>query len=128
MTAADLTLVASAKENIEEGFKILERKSDKEKNSVLINTENIEKGSSLKIHSVDIQEGKTTPPELYTEGSLIKAMNGISSDNKELAAKLKEVKGIGTPATRANIISELLSEELIMMKKRPSFQLKPVLN
>lgn len=118
MTAADLTLVASAKENIEEGFKILERKSDKEKNSVLINTENIEKGSSLKIHSVDIQEGKTTPPELYTEGSLIKAMNGISSDNKKLAAKLKEVKGIGTPATRANIISELLSEELIMMKKK----------
>lgn len=119
MTACDLNLVVTAKEDIEKGFKVLVRKTEKDtEKTISINTENIEKGALLKINSVDIQKGQTTPPELYTEGSLIKAMSGISSENKELAAKLKEVKGIGTPATRANIIAELLQEELIILKKK----------
>ena len=57
-----------------------------------------------------IQDKITTPPKRFTEGTLLAAMANIykfvSSDNPN-RDKLKEVKGIGTPATRDTIISEL---------------------
>ena len=64
----------------------------------------IDKGDYL------IQEKKTTPPKRFTEGTLLAAMANIykyvdaKNPNRE---KLKEVKGIGTPATRDTIIAEL---------------------
>lgn len=59
-----------------------------------------------------IEEKKTTPPKRFTEGSLLAAMTNIwrfvSPDNPN-REKLKECKGIGTPATRDSIISDLLA-------------------
>ena len=59
---------------------------------------------------VDLMEKETKPPKRFTEGTLLSAMANIyrfmdpKNPNRD---KLKEVKGIGTPATRDTIISEL---------------------
>lgn len=63
-------------------------------------------------------ERETKPPRYYNEGSIIKAMSSISSEDQELSSKLREVKGIGTPATRATIIEELIKENLIQTQKK----------
>ena len=59
----------------------------------------------------EIHAGTTKPPKRFTEGTLLKAMSTVwkyidpKSPNRD---KLKEVKGIGTPATRNQIIEKLL--------------------
>lgn len=72
----------------------------------------LQQGDTANIINSQIVQKKTTPPERFTEGTLLKAMANIykymdpKNPNRE---KLKEVKGIGTPATRATIISELIN-------------------
>lgn len=58
--------------------------------------------------SIKPKEGKTKPPQLYTEATLLRAMETAGKDveNDEYADSLKG-KGIGTPATRAAIIEKL---------------------
>ncbi len=65
-------------------------------------------------HVPVITEGKTKPPQHYTENSLLGAMEtaGKLVDDEALKEALKE-KGIGTPATRASIIETLLKREYI---------------
>ena len=60
--------------------------------------------------SFEIGEKTTTPPKRFTEGSLIAAMTNIWRfvSDKETKEMLKECKGLGTPATRDKIISELM--------------------
>ena len=72
---------------------------------------NLIKGENLgNPDAVDLLEKETKPPKRFTEGTLLAAMANIyrfmdpKNPNRE---KLKEVKGIGTPATRDTIISEL---------------------
>ena len=72
---------------------------------------NLIQGEKLgKPDAVDLLEKETKPPRRFTEGTLLAAMANIyrfmdpKNPNRE---KLKEVKGIGTPATRDTIISEL---------------------
>jgi DNA topoisomerase-3 len=58
---------------------------------------------------------QTKPPAPYTEGTLIQAMKGIAKlvENPKLKAILRENAGIGTEATRANIIETLLHRKLL---------------
>lgn len=65
-----------------------------------------------------LKEAETQPPKRYTEGTIITAMNNIKGETEEANAILKDVKGIGTPATRAQIISELEKNELIKKEKK----------
>lgn len=65
-----------------------------------------------------LKEAETQPPKRYTEGSIITAMNNIKGETEEANAILKEVKGIGTPATRATIIEELEENGLISKEKK----------
>ena len=73
---------------------------------------NLVVGDVFSIPIYIIEEKKTTPPKRFTEGSLLAAMTNIwrfvSPDNPN-REKLKECKGIGTPATRDSIISDLLA-------------------
>ncbi|OJF96172.1 type IA DNA topoisomerase [Alkalibacterium sp. 20] len=67
---------------------------------------------------INTKEGKTTPPSLYTEGTLITAMK---NSGKELAESekeiMKEVEGIGTEATRANVLETLKRQTYIKVEK-----------
>jgi DNA topoisomerase-3 len=66
-------------------------------------------GEQLTVKSVDLRQGYTRPPPRYTEGTLVAAMEaaGRFVEDKELARSI-ERGGIGTPATRAEIIEKLL--------------------
>lgn len=70
---------------------------------------------------VDIEsvEKETKPPAPYTEGTLLTAMKtaGKTVDDEEAQAILKEVEGIGTEATRAEIIETLKRKEYIRVEK-----------
>ena len=69
----------------------------------------LKKGDVCTVISVAGKESQTKPPAYFTEGTLIAAMENIwrSFEDEKLQAQLKEAGGIGTPATRAAIISEL---------------------
>lgn len=82
---------------------------------------NLSIGDDFIVTNCNVKEGKTTPPKRYTTGTIIQAMASVTSEDKELASILKEVKGIGTPATRASIIDELIQSELIQVNKKYIF-------
>lgn len=69
---------------------------------------------------VELKSLKTQPPKAYTQGELIKAMKGVAKlvTDPRLKQVLKETTGIGTEATRANIISGLLSRGYLYIKGR----------
>ncbi|CAM8622236.1 TopA Topoisomerase IA [Comamonadaceae bacterium] len=77
-------------------------------------------GDDLVTKDILVQSKKTTPPKLYTEASLLLAMQtaGKSIDDEELSEALKDC-GIGTPATRASIIEGLLSDRTASGPKEP---------
>ncbi|MEK7393107.1 MAG: DNA topoisomerase, partial [Fibrobacterota bacterium] len=68
----------------------------------------------------DKKEKKTKAPPRFTEGTLVKAMETVHKfiDDPELKKLLKEEDGIGTPATRATIISELKRRTFLESKKK----------
>ena len=69
-------------------------------------------GDEVSIRQYEIAQKKTTPPKRFTEGTLLAAMTNIwrhvAPDNPH-REKLKEISGIGTPATRDTIISNLMT-------------------
>ena len=72
--------------------------------------ENIKNGSVLNINKFSPYEKKSVPPKRLTEASLVLAMENIAKyiTEKDLKLAMKEAKGIGTQATRAQIISDLI--------------------
>lgn len=78
------------------------------------------KGDTLKINGLNMTKGVTSPPPLFTEGTLLTAMEKpgkfVADGNKELIKILGETGGIGTVATRADIIEKLLGSFLIEKK------------
>ncbi|MFO7726548.1 MAG: DNA topoisomerase [Oceanipulchritudo sp.] len=69
--------------------------------------------------SVDLLEEATKPPARFTEATLLSAMEGAGKlvEDDELADAMKE-KGLGTPATRANIIDHLIKEKYMERESR----------
>lgn len=76
-------------------------------------------GDVLKINSVDLSKGQTKPPARFNEGTLLSAMENpqkyISVD-KDSAKTLNETGGLGTVATRADIIEKLFNSFVIEKK------------
>ena len=77
----------------------------------------IRQGSRLKIERLILTEGKTTPPAHFNEATLLSAMENpvayMESHDKEMAKTLGETGGLGTVATRADIIEKLFSSFLL---------------
>lgn len=71
--------------------------------------ESIKKGDVLKTNSMEIKEGKTSPPKRYTSGNLILAMENAGNliEDEELREQIKNT-GIGTSATRGEILDKLV--------------------
>jgi len=80
---------------------------------------NVKKGDVVKVKDTKCIKKKTQPPKLYTEATLLSAMEnaGRFTDNEELAAVLKE-SGLGTPATRASIIERLITVGYLTRKAK----------
>ena len=69
----------------------------------------IKQGDKLDIISCGIEKGMTKPPARYTEATLLSAMENPKIDDKSLNSVLESTSGLGTPATRADIIEKLFS-------------------
>lgn len=93
-------------------------KKEKKNESEAVTLPPVEKGMTPDA-KVSISEGKTNPPKPYTEGQLINMMKtcGQQIDDEELKGTLKEVEGLGTEATRSNIIETLIRQQYIEIKK-----------
>jgi DNA topoisomerase-3 len=77
-------------------------------------------GAACQVGQVELKALKTLPPKPYTQGELVKAMKGVAKlvTDPRLKQKLKDTTGIGTEATRANIISGLLARGYLLKKGR----------
>ena len=80
----------------------------------------LQAGLSCQVGNVDLKALKTLPPKPYTQGELVKAMKGVAKlfIDPRLKQKLKDTTGIGTEATRANIINGLLGRGYLLKKGR----------
>lgn len=80
----------------------------------------IKKGQQLYVSNVRVTEGKTKPPARFTEATLLSAMENpvkyMESSDKQMAKTLGETGGLGTVATRADIIEKLFSSFLLEKK------------
>lgn len=78
------------------------------------------KGQQLNVDSIVVETKQTKPPLRYTEGTLISAMEKahLFVTDTKLKAVLKGNEGIGTEATRANIIETLLSRDFLTKNKK----------
>ena len=110
---ADEIFTSSGKVLIDAGWRICLDKTDSDNE-----LPKVSEGQSLKCVSAKREDKKTTPPQRFTEGSLIKAMAGIAKlvENPKLKAMLKETSGIGTEATRAGMIETLKKRNFIATK------------
>ena len=75
-------------------------------------------GESAQLQNPKIENKETRPPPRYNEGTLIEAMQNAWRfvDDQVLRDRLKEAKGIGTPATRAEIISGLKRQNFLIAR------------
>jgi len=73
-------------------------------------------GETAKLQDLKIEDKETRPPPRYNEGTLIEAMQNAWRfvDDEILRERLKEAKGIGTPATRAEIIGGLKKQDFLI--------------
>jgi DNA topoisomerase-3 len=72
------------------------------------------------VQHAEMRTHNTLPPKAFTQGELVKAMKGVAKliTDPRLKQKLKETTGIGTEATRANIINGLLSRGYLFKQGR----------
>lgn len=79
-----------------------------------------QKGDKLKIEKIQITSGKTKPPARFTEASLLAAMENpakyLAVKDKQAVKTLDEIGGLGTVATRADIIEKLFNTFLMEKK------------
>jgi DNA topoisomerase III len=75
-------------------------------------------GETAQLHDPKIENKETRPPPRYNEGTLIEAMQNAWRfvDDEVLRERLKEAKGIGTPATRAEIIGGLKKQDFLIIQ------------
>ena len=73
----------------------------------------LNKDEFVEIKNTNVKEGKTTPPKMFTEDTLLSAMEKAGADETPDEA---ERKGLGTPATRAGIIEKLVNTGFIERK------------
>lgn len=111
------TFKGSGRVCTEEGYRRVyqDDKSEAEGKDDVKSLPALAQGDIVVVSGYDVSEKQTKPPKRFTEGSLLSAMANIyrymDKDNP-MRDKLKEIKGIGTPATRDTIIAELEADSI----------------
>lgn len=79
----------------------------------------LKKGTPLNVEGYEVKEGETSPPKRYTSGSIILTMENAGQfiEDDELRAQIKS-SGIGTSATRAEILKKLVNIEYLALNKK----------
>ena len=95
-----------------------EKKEDGDE-QILPSLPNLAEGEILPLVNADITEHKTKPKPLYTEATLLSAMENAGKEVEDAESKKAMAEcGIGTPATRANIIETLILRDYIRRDKK----------
>ena len=79
----------------------------------------LKKGMTVEVNEYFVKEGETSPPKRYNSGSLILAMENAGQliEDEELRAQIKG-SGIGTSATRAEILKKLVNNQYLKLAKK----------
>ena len=106
---------------VDEGYlKVVETKKENATDTKLFEAvKQIKKDSVLNVTGLNIKEGETTPPKPYNSGSMILAMENAGQliEDEELRAQIKG-SGIGTSATRAEILKKLINIKYLSLNKK----------
>lgn len=104
------------------GWRLVSQAATHARPHLVFKIEKMKQGQAVPVKSLDLQEGKTTPPSRYTEASLLTAMEspGKFIDDETMREYVK-AGGLGTPATRAEIIERLISAFYIERKGKTLF-------
>ena len=95
-----------------------DKKEDSDEH-ILSSLPNLTEGEVLSLVNAEITEHKTKPKPLYTEATLLSAMENAGKEVKEDDKRKAMAEcGIGTPATRANIIETLILRDYIRRDKK----------
>ena len=96
-----------------------DRKDEKYDPAFLEALRKLKKGMKLSCEGFSIKEGETSPPKRYNSGSMILTMENAGQfiEDEELRAQIKG-SGIGTSATRAEILKKLVSIQYLDLNKK----------
>ncbi|RBP60391.1 DNA topoisomerase-3 [Alkalibaculum bacchi] len=108
------TFTANGKTVIENGFREYEIKTKELKEKIL---PNLSSGDELVVLDVLIQEKFTKPPLHFNEDTLLKAMEKAGADSLDKDIEVERM-GLGTPATRAGIIENLINKGYVERDKK----------
>ena len=124
---------ASCKQTIEEGWKALydagkkassgsgpTEKDNTEADEQTVHLPNLKQGDSLECKESELKEKQTQPPKAFNDATLLSAMTGIARyvKNPDIRRVLRETDGLGTEATRANIIELLFKRQFLTRQGR----------
>lgn len=111
-----LKVVNSFRKSKADGEETEEEKYDK---AFLDKLKGLKKGSILDVSGFNVKEGETSPPKRYNSGSMILAMENAGQliEDEELRAQIKG-SGIGTSATRAEILKKLVDKKYINLNNK----------
>ena len=79
----------------------------------------LRKGMEFPVNSLSVKEGETSPPKRYSSGSMILAMENAGQliEDEDLRAQIKG-SGIGTSATRGEILKKLFNNKYLALNKK----------
>ena len=104
---------------VQKGKEAEAEKKEDGNEQVLSSLPNLAEGEILPLVNAEITEYKTKPKPLYTEATLLSAMENAGKDVEDAESKKAMAEcGIGTPATRANIIETLILRDYIRRNKK----------
>ena len=104
---------------VQKGKEIEAEKKEDGDEQILPSLPNLAEGEILPLVNADITEHKTKPKPLYTEATLLSAMENAGKEVEDAESKKAMAEcGIGTPATRANIIETLILRDYIRRDKK----------
>lgn len=111
-----LKVVNSFRKSKADGEETEEEKYDE---AFLDKLKGLKKGSILDVSGFNVKEGETSPPKRYNSGSMILAMENAGQliEDEELRAQIKG-SGIGTSATRAEILKKLVDKKYINLNNK----------
>ena len=104
---------------VQKGKEVEAEKKEDSDEQILSSLPNLTEGELLPLVNADITEHKTKPKPLYTEATLLSAMENAGKEVEDAESKKAMAEcGIGTPATRANIIETLILRDYIRRDKK----------
>ena len=117
LTASGVTFVSKHKRTTSLGFKEIYQSSEEK---LVTKVDGLKQGDAISVVDVKVTKGQTIPPPYFNEGTLLGAMENpvafLAESDKSVASSLKQTGGIGTVATRADIIEKLFNK--FMIEKR----------